>query len=82
MSEVPHGKARATWDAGLYESEHGFVWKFGADLVQLLNPQPAERILDMSRSTGASAIVMATQGRTGIDLQRFGSVARRVLEGT
>src|ERR1051326_411335 len=69
MSDVPHGKACATWDAGLYESEHGFVWKYGADLVRLLNPQPAERILDMGCGTGHLTAQIAAAGAAvlGVD---------------
>ena len=34
------------WDTSLYEDKHAFVWKYGEDLLQLLNPQPGESILE------------------------------------
>ena len=40
------------WDSSLYDDRHTFVWKTSADLIDLLNPQPAERILDLGCGTG------------------------------
>jgi SAM-dependent methyltransferase len=60
---------KAGWDASLYESDHAFVWKYGADLLPLLNPQPGERILDLGCGTGRlTAEIAATGAETlGID---------------
>ncbi len=44
--------AKSKWDAELYEAKHGFVWKFGEDLIKLLDPKPGERILDLGCGTG------------------------------
>jgi trans-aconitate 2-methyltransferase len=57
------------WDAGLYESDHGFVWKYGADLLPLLNPQAGERILDLGCGTGhlTAEISRAGANTLGID---------------
>jgi len=57
------------WDAGLYESDHAFVWKYGADLLPLLNPQPGERILDLGCGTGRLTAEIAATGveTLGID---------------
>jgi trans-aconitate methyltransferase len=40
------------WDTNLYEDKHAFVWKYGEELLQLLNPQPSEKILDLGCGTG------------------------------
>ncbi|MBW4564152.1 MAG: methyltransferase domain-containing protein [Mojavia pulchra JT2-VF2] len=40
------------WDSTLYEDKHAFVWQYGEDLLQLLNPKPGELILDLGCGTG------------------------------
>jgi trans-aconitate 2-methyltransferase len=40
------------WDSALYDDRHSFVWQSGASLIDLLKPQPGERILDLGCGTG------------------------------
>lgn len=40
------------WDVDLYQNRHDFVWKYGSPLVELLDPQPNERILDVGCGSG------------------------------
>lgn len=40
------------WNTNLYNSNHSFVYKFGEDLINLLDPQSDERILDVGCGSG------------------------------
>ena len=61
--------SKSAWDAELYEAKHGFVWKFGEGLVELLNPKPGERILDLGCGPGQLTRQIAERGAivTGLD---------------
>ena len=58
------------WDPALYDSKHSFVWKYGAELIELLAPQKGERILDLGCGTGHLTHQMAFTGAeaTGLDI--------------
>ena len=56
------------WDAGLYDDKHAFVWRHGASLVELLGPQPGERILDLGCGTGHLTARIAESGATVVGL--------------
>jgi trans-aconitate 2-methyltransferase len=53
----------------LYDTRHDFVWKYGADVVSLLDPRAGERILDLGCGTGHLASQIAESGAevTGVD---------------
>jgi trans-aconitate methyltransferase len=57
------------WNAHLYDNKHSFVFKYGEDLVEALEPQAGERILDLGCGTGYLASVIAASGANvvGID---------------
>ena len=66
MNDQP---SQAAWDAKLYDAKHDFVWKYGSDLVSLLDPRPGEQILDLGCGTGHLAARIAESGAnvTGVD---------------
>lgn len=57
------------WNTTLYEGQHGFVWQYGEDLLNLLSPQVSDRILDLGCGTGQLTDKIATNGAEvlGID---------------
>jgi len=57
------------WDPRLYDARHGFVWRYGEDLIKILGPTTRERILDIGCGTGhlTSKIAMAGAETSGID---------------
>ena len=57
------------WDSSLYDDRHSFVWKKVGDLVELLAPQPGERVLDLGCGTGHLTAQIAARGAvtTGLD---------------
>jgi trans-aconitate methyltransferase len=60
--------SQQTWDPGLYDDKHAFVWKHGASLVELLAPQAVERILDLGCGTGHLTAQIAASGATVVGL--------------
>ncbi|MBI4889216.1 MAG: class I SAM-dependent methyltransferase [Acidobacteria bacterium] len=57
------------WNATLYSQRHAFVWRGGEDLIELLGPQPGERILDVGCGLGQLTAELAKSGArvTGLD---------------
>lgn len=53
---------KTSWDAELYEAKHNFVWKFGTGVVDLLDPKPGEKILDLGCGTGQLTQKIAERG--------------------
>ncbi len=67
-----HGRASSTktWDAALYDDKHSFVWKYGAGVLELLTPQPGERILDLGCGTGHLTAQIAAAGADVIGIDK------------
>jgi trans-aconitate methyltransferase len=57
------------WDAGHYNQSFAFIWNYGAGVLELLKPEPGERILDLGCGTGHLTKQIHDAGATvvGID---------------
>jgi trans-aconitate methyltransferase len=51
-----------SWNAELYDEKHSFVWKLGSPVIELLAPQPSERILDLGCGLGQLTAQIAQSG--------------------
>ncbi|MEZ6125493.1 MAG: methyltransferase domain-containing protein [Planctomycetaceae bacterium] len=63
------GQIDDNWAPKLYDEKHSFVWKLGSSVIELLNPLPGERILDVGCGTGQLTAKIAETEATviGID---------------
>ncbi|MBD2754195.1 class I SAM-dependent methyltransferase [Spirosoma validum] len=57
------------WNTDLYTQKHSFVYQYGEGLLELLNPRPHERILDLGCGSGELTQRIAESGAQviGID---------------
>ncbi|MBV9384931.1 MAG: methyltransferase domain-containing protein [Chroococcidiopsidaceae cyanobacterium CP_BM_ER_R8_30] len=58
------------WQSALYESKHSFVWRYGADCLELLLPQQGEYILDVGCGTGQLTQEIAARGVIAIGIDK------------
>ncbi|HZM85220.1 MAG TPA: methyltransferase domain-containing protein [Blastocatellia bacterium] len=63
-----------TWNTELYDGKNAFVWKHGRGVVELLSPQPGERILDLGCGTGHLTNQIATAGAEVVGLDKSPSM--------
>ena len=80
MSE-PLKERESEWNANLYDAMHGFVWKYGADLVPLLAPKPGERILDIGCGTGHLTAQIADSGARVLGVDRSSEMVDAARKG-
>jgi SAM-dependent methyltransferase len=70
----------STWDAQRYEGKHSYVWKFGASLLELLQPRGGERILDVGCGTGQLTAEIAKCGAYVVGLDNSEDMLRQARQ--
>jgi len=58
------------WDAQRYQTAHSYVFRHGEGLVEMLAPQPGERIVDLGCGSGQLTARIAETGAQVIGLDR------------
>jgi len=58
------------WDAEHYQARHSYVWQYGEGLIDLLAPQPHEKILDLGCGTGQLTARIAASGASVLGIDR------------
>ncbi|BAY85455.1 type 11 methyltransferase [Calothrix parasitica NIES-267] len=61
-------KSNNNWNSSLYQDKHAFVWKYGENLLEILNPQPNEIILDLGCGTGQLTAKITESGAEAIGI--------------
>ena len=71
---------QAKWNSALYDEKHSFVWKLAAGVLELLEPKPGERILDLGCGTGHLTEKIAEVGARVIGVDRSPEMIRQAKE--
>lgn len=58
------------WDSTDYDGSHSFVYEYGEGVLDLLDPEPGERVLDLGCGTGHLTKRIAERGPDVIGLDR------------
>ncbi|WP_336037450.1 class I SAM-dependent methyltransferase [Halobacterium yunchengense] len=58
------------WDADAYDGSHSFVFEYGEGVVDLLDPGPGERVLDVGCGTGHLTAAIADSGASVLGVDR------------
>ena len=62
------------WNPELYDDKHDFVFKFGEEIIKLLNPQKNETILDIGCGTGDLTKKIAERSEKVIGIDNSGEM--------
>lgn len=70
MAENGSGHSTNSWDTERYDASHSFVYEYGEDLLELLDPAPNERILDLGCGTGHLTNEIRNHGATVVGMDQ------------
>jgi trans-aconitate methyltransferase len=56
------------WNPDAYDDAHSFVYEYGTDVLDLLDPEPGERVLDLGCGTGHLTSEVTDRGATVVGL--------------
>jgi trans-aconitate methyltransferase len=76
MSQPP-ADIQNQWDSATYDGDHSFVYEYGEDVVDLLDPLEGERILDLGCGTGHLTRQLADAGATAIGLDNAAEMVQK-----
>lgn len=68
------------WDSRLYDESFGIITRLGAGVVELLAPQPGERIIDLGCGTGALTAQIAAAGAEVVGIDASEAMIARARE--
>lgn len=68
------------WNAADYDRGHSYVWTLAADLIEVLDPKPGERILDLGSGTGHLAAEIAARGARVVGMDASAEMVARARE--
>ena len=68
------------WDADDYDDGHGFVTEYGQSLLDLLDPKPEERVLDLGCGTGHLTADIADRGATAVGIDQSAEMVTQARE--
>jgi trans-aconitate methyltransferase len=68
------------WDAGHYNNSFSFIWQYGSGVLDLLEPTPDERILDLGCGTGHLTAQIAESGASVIGIDHSEEMIQTALE--
>lgn len=68
------------WDTETYDEGHSFVYEYGEEVVDLLDPQTGERVLDLGCGTGHLTARISKSGANAVGLDVSKEMVREARE--